>query len=175
VLEWIPQLSEPQKRLETKPCDANRFNAAMVIAAKCVLNQLPAKDTTSVGRQLYISALLFSSMLFMTAGYGEIISNSVMTDLIMFIQFVVYIITFVILFPQLPVKLCATRCVCEEAIPMHSSRLYGHVDISPLFRHSMWAGTQSVCGSSLALGRSQEPRLKPHHLTHPSGGMRSAR
>jgi hypothetical protein len=101
VLEWVCRDSEHQKTLDRNPCDTNRFNAAMVIAAQLLLDKLPERDARSEGRQLYTAALLFSSMLFMTAGYGDIIPNSIMTDMVMFLQFVVYIVSFVILLPQL--------------------------------------------------------------------------
>ena len=96
AIQWISPDSEHRKNLDTK-----RFTAAMAIAAEQLLAKFPKTDTRSEGQQLYTAALLFSSMLFMTAGYGDIIPNSIMTNLIMFVQFVVYIISFVILLPQL--------------------------------------------------------------------------
>jgi len=71
----------------------------MLIVAEKLLSHLGPDDDSWDGRNLYSSALFISSMLFMTAGYGEIMPNSSLTLLIMALQFVTYLVMFVFMVP----------------------------------------------------------------------------
>jgi len=77
----------------------NRVEVGMLLAAEKLLAHLCPGCDFSDGRELYVSALIFSGMLFMTARYGDIVPNSNVTLLVMIVQIVVYILAFVLIFP----------------------------------------------------------------------------
>jgi hypothetical protein len=77
----------------------NRVEVGMLLAAEKLLAHLCPGCDFSDGRELYVSALIFSGMLFMTARYGDIVPNSNVTLLVMIVQFVVYFLAFVLIFP----------------------------------------------------------------------------
>jgi hypothetical protein len=92
VIGWISPNSE-------KELDNTKYNVAMLLAAEKLLEQFSPSREVFDGRELYLGALFFSSMLFMTSGYSDILPNSNLTFLLMGTQFIVYVVVFLFMIP----------------------------------------------------------------------------
>lgn len=82
-----------------KDLDFIKVNAAILLTTEKLQEQFTLSGELPDRRDIYLSSLFFSSMLFMTSGYGDILPNSPIIFLLMGINFIVYLVVFCFMIP----------------------------------------------------------------------------
>lgn len=79
--------------------DAQLYDVVVYLAIGWFLDKMGQVRPLEEERQLYLAFLLFSSLIFMTVGFGDISANSLFAFTILFVQILAYIVAFVLLIP----------------------------------------------------------------------------
>ncbi len=93
MIQWITEGTE--RELENE-----EYNTAMLVTAEQFMEHIGPQRELSESRRLYTAALLFSAMLFMTAGYGDMLPNSDIIAALMAVQFAIHVAVFILMIPM---------------------------------------------------------------------------